>query len=148
MLLTQRDIVLKRDVVLDGRAVVLDRADEVLVAVGDEDRLGFDRVDHVGQLFALCPVVERDEGDADLGAGVVDDHVLGRVDGHDADVIAAGQTQALQGVAQPGHFGLQIGVGLDRVFTDQGGAIGDDGGGQFEEIGGIHDSVSLARPVA
>ena len=141
VLLAQRDIVFEGDVVLNRGAVVADRADEVLVAVGDEDQFGLDRVDHVGEFFALGAVVEGDEGDANLGAGVVDDHVFGGVDGHHADVVAAGEAETLEGVGEHGDVGGEFGEGLAVVFAEQGDAVGHVGGGDVEHVGGIHESA-------
>ena len=144
VLLAERHIVLEGDVVLDRGTVALDRADEVLVAVGDEDRLGLDRVDHVGQLFALGAVVERHEGHTELRAGVVDDHVLGGVDGHHADVVAVREADALQGVGEHGHVGGELGEGLAGLVAEQSDAVGHVGGGDVEHVGSVHGRLLRA----
>ena len=76
------------------------RSTQLDVAFGDEERLALADVEHVGELFVFGAVVEGHERDAKHGAGVVGDDVVGAVDGHHGDLLAAFDAEALERVGE------------------------------------------------
>src|SRR3989304_32647 len=88
------------DELLDGLERGADGGGEVEVALADEDRLRLRVVHHVGDLFLLGAVIERDEHGAQLGAGVVGLHVGDGVERHGRHLIALADAQRLEGVGE------------------------------------------------
>ncbi len=121
----------------EGPADALNQFD---VAVRDEDGLAVADVEHVGELFVLRPVVQGDEADAEHGAGVVGEHVVGGVDRHGGDLLAALHTEGGERVGQLHDQRVHLRVGDALVVSanlNQRLPVGHDGRRDLQELDGI-----------
>ena len=118
-----------------------DAVQQLDVAFGDEDGLALGDVEHVGELFVLGAVVEGDEGDAEHGAGVVGEDVIGAVDRHDGHFLAALDAEALEGVGELRDDGEHLLVG-DALPTsanlDECLAVRDNSRRDLQEFDCVH----------
>ena len=138
----QKFLANKKVNVIELGGVTADRAQQIEVAGANEQHVHLGGVEHVRQLFALGPEVQRHEAGAQAGTGVIHLDELGRVSCHNANTAALSDTVGLERIrqAEDARSHLLIGNARLAIAGDQRFAVGQHGAADREELSRVHCS--------